>query len=195
VVRVFDPSVAGSIEQRYGLSAGDLIGSAMSVVRLRPAILGDESHEAWLESIAMDLADRAGGLDRAQDAVREWAAYRGQVVIEVLDVIRQLRARGVPVGLVTNSTTRLDADLAELGLVGQFDAVVNSSAIGAHKPTGGFFRAACAAVGVAPSRCLFVDDDDRCVRGARAAGLSAFRFTSTADLAYLQAALAHDERR
>jgi putative hydrolase of the HAD superfamily len=107
----------------------------------------------------------------------------------VLDFVRQLRADGVPVGLATNATSLLDADLDSLGITDEFDAVINSSAIHAHKPTGEFFTAACAAVGKAPSRCLFVDDEDRHVRGARAAGLSAHRWTGPADLPYLRAAL------
>jgi putative hydrolase of the HAD superfamily len=189
VVRVFDPDVAGSVEEDFGLPGGALLASAMAVTRLRPAILGEDSHEAWLESVSLDLAGPAGGVDRAQAAVARWSAHRGDVVAELLDFVRRLREQGVPVGLATNSTDRLDADLTLLGLTGEFDVVINSSVIKAHKPTGEFFRLACAALGVAPSRCLFVDDEERNVRGARAAGLSAYRFTSPADLPYLAAAL------
>jgi putative hydrolase of the HAD superfamily len=67
--------------------------------------------------------------------------------------------------------------------------VVNSSVIGFAKPTPSYFAAACAALDVPPRLCLFVDDSDRFVRGARAAGLSAHRWTGPADLPYLRAAL------
>jgi putative hydrolase of the HAD superfamily len=189
VLRVFGGGVAKSVEREFGLPAGALSRSALSWARLRPVILGDETHEAWLDSIVLDLADAAGGVERARAAVRRWHDYRGDVMPEVLEFVRQLRADGVPVGLATNATSRLDADLTKLGLAGEFDAVINSSVIRAHKPTGEFFTAACAAVGKAPSRCLFVDDEDRNVRGARAAGLSAYRWTGPADLPYLRAAL------
>jgi putative hydrolase of the HAD superfamily len=36
---------------------------------------------------------------------------------------------------------------------------------------------------------LFVDDSDRCVRGARVAGLSAYRWNGPDDLPYLRSAL------
>jgi putative hydrolase of the HAD superfamily len=189
VVRVFDRGVAQSVEREFGLPDGALQESASSWARLRPAILGDESHQSWLDSIVLDLADAAGGMDRARAAVDQWRAYRGDVVPEVLDFVREMRARGVPVGLAANATSQLDADLDKLSLIGEFDAVVNSSAIRAHMPTVGFFTAACAAVGAAPSRCLFVDDEDRHVRGARAVGLSAYRWAGPADLQYLRAAL------
>ena len=189
VVRVFDRGVAQSVEREFGLPDGALQESASSWARLRHAIVGDESHQSWLDSIVLDLADAVGGTDRARAAVDQWRAYRGDVVPEVLDFVRQVRARGVPVALAANATSQLDADLDKLSLTGEFDAVVNSSAIRAHKPTAGFFTAACAAVGAAPPRCLFVDDEDRHVRGARAAGLSAYRWTGPADLQYLRAAL------
>jgi putative hydrolase of the HAD superfamily len=177
------------VEREFGLPDGALQESASSWARLRPAIVGDESHQSWLDSIVLDLADAAGGTDRARAAVDQWRAYRGDVVPEVLDFVREVRARGVPVALAANATSQLDADLDKLSLTGEFDAVVNSSAIRAHKPTAAFFAAACAAVGAAPPRCLFVDDEDRHVRGARAAGLSAYRWTGPADLQYLRAAL------
>lgn len=190
VVRVFNPAVAEKVESDFGLPPGSLLGSALSWARLRPALVGDETHQAWLDSIVLDLTGVAGGAEVAQAAVTQWHAYRGEVVPEVLDFVRRLRADGVTVGLATNATSLLDADLATLGLAGEFDAVINSSAIHAHKPTGEFFTAACLAVARAPSRCLFVDDEDRHVRGARAAGLSAYRWTGPDDLHYLEAALA-----
>jgi putative hydrolase of the HAD superfamily len=189
VVRTFDPVFATSVEQQYGLPEGSLAASAFASTRIRPALVGDESHENWLESVALDLAELAGGVDRARAAVDQWNANRGMVNTAVLDFVRELRGEGVAVGLATNSTDRLDADLDRLGLITEFDAVINSSVVRVHKPTAEFFRLACAAVGVAPSRCLHVDDDDRNVRGARAAGLSAYRFTSVADLPYVAAAL------
>jgi putative hydrolase of the HAD superfamily len=189
VVRIFDPTVAAAVEQQYGLPEGSLAASAFASTRIRPALVGDESHGNWLESVALDLGELAGGVERARAAVDQWNANRGTVNTEVLDFVREVRAEGVPVGLATNSTGRLDADLDRLGLTTEFDAVINSSVVRAHKPTAEFFRLACVAVGVAPSRCLHVDDDDRNVRGARAAGLSAYRFTSVADLPYVAAAL------
>jgi putative hydrolase of the HAD superfamily len=107
----------------------------------------------------------------------------------VLALVREVRAGGIPVGLATNATDALDADLADLGLLDEFDVVVNSSVLGAHKPTKEYFVEACRAVGAAPARTLFVDDDDRSVGGARAAGLSAYRWDGPAGLPYLRAAL------
>jgi putative hydrolase of the HAD superfamily len=190
VVRVFDPDAPAAVERRYGLPAGALTRSALAWNRLKPAILGEESHEAWLESVVADLTEAAGGPKQAWAAVHEWNADRGTVVLEVLDLVREVRRAGVPVGLATNATSLLSSDLDTLGLTDEFDVVVNSSVIGYHKPSREFFSTACVAVGTAPARCFFVDDDDRHVRGARVAGLSAYRWNGAADLPYLRAALA-----
>lgn len=190
VVRVFHPGVAASAERRNGLPPGSVTGAAFAWSRLRPVIVGEQTHADWVESIAVDLARAGHDEARARAAVMEWQEHRGEIVAEVRDFIGEIRTLGVPVVLATNATSQLDADLKHLGVADDFDAVINSSVVGAHKPTREFFAAACAAVDAAPSRCLFVDDDDRNVQGARAAGLSAFRWTGPADLRYIRAALA-----
>ncbi|HEU4544618.1 MAG TPA: hypothetical protein VFR23_26060, partial [Jiangellaceae bacterium] len=101
VLRVFDPEVAASAERRHGLPPGSLVKSALGWQRLRPAIAGEETHAAWLESIVADLAPAAGGPKRAWAAVDEWQEYRGEVVPELLEFVRELRAAEVPVGLAT----------------------------------------------------------------------------------------------
>jgi putative hydrolase of the HAD superfamily len=103
-------------------------------------------------------------------------------------MVRDIRAAGVPVGLATNTTDRLDADLAAFDLTEAFDAVVNSSVLGVAKPHAAFYAAACDALGVAAADCLFVDDSARFVAGARAAGLLAQRFTGDGDVRYVRAA-------
>jgi putative hydrolase of the HAD superfamily len=122
-------------------------------------------------------------------AVAERGSYRGVVDTEVLAFLREVRATGVRVGLAVDATDRLDADLTALGLTGEVDAVLNPRALGGSKPSKEYFQQACRAIGAPPERVLLVDDSDRSVRGARAAGLSAHRWTGPHDLPYLRAAL------
>ncbi len=104
---------------------------------------------------------------------------------EVLSFVREVRAVGRRVVLVADDT----ADVPRLGLADEFDGVLDASASGAGKPRREFFAAACDAASTPAAQCLFVDDEDRNVRGARAAGLSAYRWNGPADLPYLRAAL------
>ncbi|MFI6233212.1 HAD family hydrolase [Micromonospora sp. NPDC050784] len=189
VLRRFDPAVAAEVEREYGLADGVLLEIAMQWGRLQPVLTGRLSHAEWVSSVADALAEPAGGPDRARAAVEQWQRYRGEVDTEVLDFVREVRAAGIRVGLATNATDLLDADLTALGLVGELDVVVNSSTLGVHKPAPEYFQAACQALATPPARVLFVDDEDWAVRGARSAGLSAHRWGGHADLRYLRAAL------
>ncbi|KAB1939242.1 HAD-IA family hydrolase [Micromonospora sp. ALFpr18c] len=191
VLRRFDPAVAAGVEREYGLADGVLTEIAMQWGRLQPVLTGQVSHADWVSSVADALAEPAGGPDRARAAVEQWQRYRGEVDTEVLDFVREVRAAGIRVGLATNATDLLDADLAALGLADEVDVVVNSSTLGVHKPAPEYFQAACQALATPPARVLFVDDEDWAVRGARSAGLSAHRWGGHADLRYLRAALSY----
>ena len=124
----------------------------------------------------------------APEAVAEWETNRGDIVPAVLEVLAEVRAAGIPVGLATNATDRLDGDLAEFGIVDAFDAVVNSSVVGVAKPHPDYYVAGCKALGVPAADILFLDDSSRFVAGARAAGLSAIRYTGHDDLRYVRTA-------
>ncbi|MEV0728945.1 HAD-IA family hydrolase [Polymorphospora sp. NPDC050346] len=190
VLRRWDPAVTAGVEREYSLATGSLHGAAMAPERLNPAVTGQVSHADWMAGVAEALAGQAGGVAAARAAVGAWQAYRGEVDPDVLALVREVRAAGVRVGLGTNATDLLDADLAALGLAGEVDLVVNSSVVGSAKPSREYFHAAATALATVPDQVLLVDDDDRAVRGARAAGLSALRWSGPADLPYVRAALA-----
>jgi putative hydrolase of the HAD superfamily len=189
VLRRYDPAVTAAAEQRYGLPPGTVLETALEWHRLLPAITGRITRAEWLARVADALSSRVGGPSAARSLIVEWDAYRGAVVPEVLAFVRSVRRGAVRVVLATNATDDLDLDLAALGLTDEFDAVAGSAALGVHKPARAYFEAACALVDTPPERCLLLDDDDRNVRGARAAGLSALRFSGVADLNYVRAAL------
>ncbi|GAA2628773.1 hypothetical protein GCM10010399_70550 [Dactylosporangium fulvum] len=189
VVRTFDPSINAEIEERYGLEPGTVLDTALQWDRLLPAITGRITHAQWLSTVAETLAEKVGGPERAAELMREWVVYPGHVAPEVLRFVRDVRAAGMPVCLATNATDDLDRVLESFDLVGEFDAVANSSAIGFHKPTKEFFAAACKMIDTPPSRCLLIDDIDRMVRGARVVGLTAYRYTPGDDLTYPRRAL------
>ncbi|MEU7958080.1 HAD family hydrolase [Micromonospora humida] len=188
VLRHWDPAVAADVEREYGLAAGVLGEIAMHWGRLQPVLTGQVSHADWMSSV-VDALSESVGPQRARAAVEQWQRYRGEVDADVLTLVRAARAAGIRAGLGTNATDLLDTDLAELGLVGELDVVVNSSVVGVHKPAKEYFQAACAALETPPARVLFVDDEDWAIRGARAAGLSAYRWSGPEGLRYLRAAL------
>jgi putative hydrolase of the HAD superfamily len=183
VRRWTDPT---SIEASYDLPAGTLMRTAMTWELYRPAVTGEITDAEWMSLVASRLPLPA---ERAASAVAEWQRHRGDVDPPALAFVREVRAAGRPVGLATNATDRLGDDLDALGLAGEFDAVLSSYEMKIHKPAPEFFARACAGLGVQPGWTLLVDDDDRVIRGARAAGLLGFRWTGPDGMDYLRAAL------
>lgn len=186
VLRQWEPKVGQAVEAKYGLDPGTLMKTAMTWDIYRPAVAGEISDADWMRLIAMRLP--LPELDAAA-AIAEWQQDRGHVDQEVLGFVREVRAAGLPVGLATNATDLLRGDLDSLGLADEFDTVVSSWELKIHKPAPEFFAAACQALGQEPPWVLFVDDDDRAIRGARAAKLLAYRWTGRREFGYLRAAL------
>jgi putative hydrolase of the HAD superfamily len=168
------------VEPRYGLESGAFFAAGMEHSRYLPAVTGQWTRARWLDAIA-----EATGAPR--EALTEWDSYRGFIDQEVLGFVREVRASGKPVGLASNATADIRDDLALFGLENEFDAVFASAEMGLYKPTREFFAAACEALSVPAMECLFVDDSERNVMGARAAGLPAIRWTGPSELPYLRA--------
>jgi putative hydrolase of the HAD superfamily len=79
-----------------------------------------------------------------------------QLEDSMVDAVRTARAAGVKTGLVSNSwgTSRYPHELlAEL-----FDGIVLSGEVGMRKPTPRIYQLGAQAIGLAPERCVFVDD-------------------------------------
>ena len=187
VLRRWDLTVPAAVEESYGLAPGALLSTAMSWDLLRPAVAGEITDAEWMHLVATRLPLPE---EDAKKAVSEWQQHRGTVDPEVLSFVREVRAAGRPVGLATNATDLLHGDLDRLGLTDEFDVVVSSSELKVHKPAPEFFERACAALDVEPPWVLFVDDDDRAVRGARVAKLPSLRWSGPQDIPYLRKALA-----
>ena len=103
--------------------------------------------------------------------------FEGMKPLEpMVDAVREIRESGLLTGLVSNSWSTAHYDRALLAEL--FDAVVISAEVGLHKPQPGIYRLAAERLGVAPGRCLFVDDLQENCEGAEAVGMTAIRHRS-----------------
>jgi putative hydrolase of the HAD superfamily len=185
VLRRWDPAPMVAVEVEYGLKPAALLETSMSWDIYRPAVAGEITDAEWMRLVAERLPIDP---ERAAEAVARWQAYRGEVDPDALAFVREVRAGGRKVGLATNATDRLRPDLDALGLTAEVDVVISSWEQKVHKPAPEFFARACELIGTPPAKALFIDDDDRVVRGARAAGLSAYRWSGPHHVAYLRKA-------
>ena len=125
------------------------------------------------------LADRIGADATVELLARAEAMY--DVVADagiahrpgIIDLLDWLVARGIPRAVATSTRRPLAMrKLAAAGLLPYFDAVATSSDVAAPKPAPDVYLLAASKLGVAPARCLVLEDSPTGVRAALAAGMT-----------------------
>ncbi|MDX3355209.1 HAD-IA family hydrolase [Streptomyces sp. ME01-24h] len=94
-----------------------------------------------------------------------WSPYP-----DTLEVLEELRRRGVPVAVVSNIGWDLRPVFRAHGLAELVDAFVLSFEHGVKKPDPRLFRIACEGLGLPPERVVMVGDDRRADGGAATLG-------------------------
>lgn len=89
-----------------------------------------------------------------------------------------------PIGLLSDTDVlHWDYIITNFPWIGElFSNPVLSFQIGVMKPDSRAFKAAAESVGVEPSECLFIDDLQKNIDGAKKVGMSGIRFLSAEDL-------------
>jgi HAD superfamily hydrolase (TIGR01509 family) len=106
-----------------------------------------------------------------------------------VELIRSLAVAGVPLGLVTSAGRRYaERILRDLGVRQSFAVVVTAEDVRVGKPDPEGYRAACAALGVPPARCVVFEDAPAGVAAAKAAGAYCVAVTTTHEAADLAGA-------
>lgn len=94
---------------------------------------------------------------------------------DVKPMLAELRRRGLRVGILSNTPLfDLKEPLGKLDLLGLVDVICNPQSIKAVKPTRLAYQRAMEALSVTPEQCLFFDDEEPNVKGARDAGIRSF---------------------
>lgn len=89
----------------------------------------------------------------------------------VLGVLDRLEAAGIPFAMGSNgSLAKMKVTLGQHGIEGRFRAVLSGQALGRPKPAPDVYLAAAAACGVAPQRCVVIEDSAQGARAGLAAG-------------------------
>ncbi|WP_418958424.1 HAD family hydrolase [Streptomyces tritici] len=114
---------------------------------------------------------------------RTFAAFERELepVPGVVDVVKQLAAQGVPYCLASSgSHERIRVGHRKTGLDAWFGDgnVFSAQDVGRGKPAPDLFLHAAARMGVAPERCVVVEDSRLGVRAALAAGMDVYGYTA-----------------
>jgi len=122
----------------------------------------DDYHRAILS----ELGIRNPSSDLLTDLNRPLDVPIVVVFPEVASVLAELREREIRMAIVSDNWGNLEQAFVDLGLRQFFDVFVVSELMGSRKPDPRMYRAGSDGLGLAPSECLFVDDDPDLVLAA-----------------------------
>jgi putative hydrolase of the HAD superfamily len=138
----------------------------------------DHDEQVWVLFTERIIRGMGGDADSAHECAvemtRAWEnAAHFELYDDTLPVLAELRAHGLGLGLISNTSRDLEEFVRHHGL--DVDVAIGSRAHGKTKPHATIFRAALERLAVGPEAAAMVGDsphDD--VEGARALGMQAF---------------------
>lgn len=179
VVRTWEHEFDG-LSDYSGIPLDAFVEIAFDPSGYESAIRGRESDESWRAEVGRVLAERFPVEDFGS-ALRFWASRNGELVTDVLAIVRACKAQ-VPVALFSNATSTLNQEIESLGLTGLFDHVVNTAEFGSIKPEPESYVHALDLVGIDAEEAFFTDDRSENVEAAVKLGWTGHVFDGTAGL-------------
>jgi putative hydrolase of the HAD superfamily len=173
------PLLREELRERLGVEVSE--AAAREAIRAEIAYYRAHLHEgrdaaslAALRRAAAEAMRPALGIDDGDLTGALLASLRFSAYPDAAPALRELRALGLRLVVVSNWDVSLHERLAETGLAPLVDGAVASAELGAAKPDPAIFARALELAGVPADAALHVGDSPReDVEGARAAGLRA----------------------
>lgn len=152
------------------------VASASAVLdRVQDLIYDPQLFIDYTMAVIRGMGGEGPGIEAcAREIYDEWAANRHFHLYEdVPEVLRDLRARGLRLGVISNSHRPLQGFLEHFGLADLITTAVSSMEHGYMKPHPSIFEAALADLEVAPYEAVMVGDSfAHDIEGARRLGMT-----------------------
>jgi HAD superfamily hydrolase (TIGR01509 family) len=146
-----------------------LVGAELSIGRISMA-------EAFAEILRAAGVEPAPGLPQAlADKSRELLLRTARLYDDVLPFMRELRSRGIKIGIISNCDENTRGLLVDIGVTDLADALILSNEVGVAKPAAEIYQYALDKLGVTGPDALFADDNATYCAGAAALGIRAFQ--------------------
>jgi putative hydrolase of the HAD superfamily len=148
---------------------------AIATLKRHPEL--DHDEEVWVlftERIIQGMGGAGDTYACALEMTRAWErAEHFELYEDALPVLDELRARGLKLGLLSNTGRDLDVFVWHHGI--EVDAILTSRIHGKTKPHETIFRAMLEKLAVAPATAVMVGDDpEDDIAGARSVGMEAW---------------------
>lgn len=120
------------------------------------------------------------GKGEFSDAVNKLLSVNDTIVLneDVLNLVHELRSKGIRVGLLTNNTSQNGEALRKIGLADHFDSFFVSAEIGYQKPELEAFKVLFDSLGASFGESVYIDDAPSSLRFAGEIGYHPILFTS-----------------
>ncbi|HOA22816.1 MAG: HAD family phosphatase [Aggregatilineales bacterium] len=178
LMRTEDYSPRHAWDARLGMPTGHVESVVHGIEAWQQAQRGEISVDAYWQAVGREL-----GLDGQALAELRAGFYSGdRLNTALVELIRDLRTRGVLIGLLSNNTPDLTDALLEHQVHNLFDAQVISAEIGVMKPDPRPYELILQKLDVQPADALFVDDFIENVEAARTVGMAAVHYRPGMDL-------------
>jgi 2-haloacid dehalogenase len=110
---------------------------------------------------------------------QRWPETLTHVIHGTVDILEELKARGVPLYAITNwNGPKFRETRQRFGFLDHFRDIVVSGDVQLIKPDPAIYHLLLTRNGLEASSCLFIDDSPTNVAGAEAVGMKAHHFTS-----------------
>jgi epoxide hydrolase-like predicted phosphatase len=178
LMRTEDQTPRHAWDQRLGLAAGSVERVVHGHQAWHDIQIGKIDDAQYWQSISTEL----GLSPEMANALRSEFYNGDRLDTGLVATIRDLRARGVKIGLLSNNTLSLLDEIDALGVRDLFDVIIISAGIGVMKPDAVAYRAILDQMGVQPQHAAFIDDFAENVAGARNIGMHGIHFNPENDL-------------
>lgn len=113
------------------------------------------------------------------ELIAYWMTHHQNVDTMMVELVKQIRARGITVALSTNQEKyRTDYVWNTLGFKNYFDKKFISYEFGCRKPQTQFYTNILKQLpDIEPDQILFIDDSMNCIKGAESLGFKTYYFT------------------
>lgn len=161
------------LERAHGLPARSVGETLYASDAWRQVEVGAGDREAWLRDAHSELETRAG---KPLPPLHEhWRAGQ-HLITPNIDLIRRLRPPYLT-SVLSNADSTLVSRLRDTHRIHDlFDDIVCSADVGLAKPERRIYALAAQRLGLPPDECVFIDDLERNVGGAREAGMAGIVF-------------------
>lgn len=164
--------IARDLAVEYGLAERAVVETLYANKTWQQLELGVGDRDAWLAGAHTALEAAAG---KKMPPLHEQWRERQHLIAANIDLIGRLRP-AYKTAVLSNADNVLRQWLVEFDILRLFDDVVVSAEVGMAKPQPEIYALSAERLGLRPGECVFIDDLEPNVQGARDAGMQGLNF-------------------